>query len=372
MKKLAIVGTHPETREKAPFDDPQYEIWVFNEAPQANWCRRYDAVFQLHKREVYESPNNHVNKTHWGWLQQTHEGKTIWMQAVDERVPASKRYPLEEILEQVPGAKVRWAEHEQAWFDSSGAYALALALYLGYEEIHIYGMDLVSNTEYAYQLPNWNYWVGVANGMGVHLTLHCSQNDFGNGHLYAYEGEIQLERALFSERARELEAAWQRADGEFYKAKDRLDQAIYARKVEKIPELAKACQAAAIAAGEVSGALAEANNYALREDPITAQEFEKRSAAAQRQAEDQRALMYNAGGKVEYIWTVWQQTGRYEAQAQLRLFLNEQMKLAYDMGARAGIYRENNAYMVELNNRITAAGGKRTLKALERAKVVNA
>ena len=81
MNKLAIVGTHPNTRANAPYDDQNFDIWVFNEAPQfypgahpkdadKDWCLRWTGCFQLHEPEVYMSPNNFVDKTHWQWLQQ--------------------------------------------------------------------------------------------------------------------------------------------------------------------------------------------------------------------------------------------------------------------------------------------------------------
>ena len=154
MNRLAIVGTHPDTRALAPFDDEGVDIWVFNEAPRQPWCKRYSASFQIHAPEVYSSPNNWIDKGYWGWLQEPH-GKPVYMQEVDPRVPDSVRYPLKEIVWAIPGAGLRW-------FSSSAAYALALALYQGYRDITLFGMRLVSSTEYAFQLRNFNFWAGVA------------------------------------------------------------------------------------------------------------------------------------------------------------------------------------------------------------------
>ncbi len=356
MRKLAIVGSHPETRGNAPFEDANYDIWVFNEAAQSEWCKRWDAVFQLHRPEVYRSPNNHVNKNHWQWLQQSH-GKTIWMQNVDPMVPDSRKYPLDEIMQKVPGAGMKW-------FDLSTAYALALAMHLGYTEIEIYGMDLVSNTEYTYQLRCWNFWVGVALGAGIDLQLMCCKRDFGNGKLYAYEGEVQIERLFFMQRARELEAQWKDADSKLNRAKDLILDAVAGNRFDEVPVLVVDCQQKAIQAGELSGALAEAENYAAREDPISRQEFEKRSGHGQRDAEDFRAQMYHTGGKVEYVWNAWKFHKNSMAANQLTQFIGQEMKQAFDLGARAGIYKENLLYMMELDARITAAGGEHTLRSL--------
>ena len=103
MKKLAIVGSHPDTRELAPYQDDSYEVWLFNEAPQKpEVYPRWDKSFQMHKPEVYASEHNWVNQDHWNWLQQDHGDKTIWMIERDERVPNSQRYPIEEVRKLVP------------------------------------------------------------------------------------------------------------------------------------------------------------------------------------------------------------------------------------------------------------------------------
>jgi hypothetical protein len=97
LRSLAIVGSHPDSREKAPFDDPNYEIFLFNEAPQKTEIyKRWDTSLQIHKPEVYTSETNWVNKDHWKWLQQDHgPDKRIFMQEADPRVPNSVRYPIE-------------------------------------------------------------------------------------------------------------------------------------------------------------------------------------------------------------------------------------------------------------------------------------
>lgn len=357
MKKLAIVGSHPDTREDAPFDNHDFDIWVFNEAAQNAWCKRWDAVFQLHKPEVYSSPNNMSNKGHWDWLQQDHGSKIIWMQERDDRVPNSQRFPLEELIEHVPGASLKW-------FDASAAFAMALAIFQGYESIEIYGMDLVSNTEYNYQLRCWNFWVGVAFGCGIDVRLMCEKNDFGTGTLYGYDGETQIDREYFVKRVQELESLWKPADWKLHKIKDKTNDAILVFHPDKLPDLVKEYQALALEAGEISGALAEAQNYAERKGPISRQEFEKRSAAAQRDGENLRVLMYHAGGQFEYVYNVWRQTRSQEALNQLRFFLGDEMQKAFDTGGRLGIHRENLHYMMEVDRRVTAAGGGKTLAAL--------
>lgn len=356
MKRLAIVGSHTATRANAPWEDPDYEIWVFNEAPQLSFCKRWDATFQLHKPEVYTSPNNFVKKDHWAWLQKKHAGKKIYMQAADPRVPACARYPFEEICEKVPGAAF-------GWFTSSPSYALALALFLGYTEIDIYGVELSSNTEYSYQLNNWVFWVGVALGMGVQLALHSGEMHF-TGRRYAYEGEVQIDRGYFAARADALEKTSQQAKYALQKASNQIGMAVLERRYDQVGPMCAAVQELALDAGEQDARFSLAKEYAGRPDPIPRQEFERRGAQAREDGEDLRGKMYHDGGKVEYVWNVLKMTGNYEAVKQFRMFLADLAKHAFECGQKMGAWQENMSYMVEIDQRITAAGGEKTLKAL--------
>jgi len=361
-RKLAIVGNHSATRHLAPFDDLEWEIWLFNEAAQKTEVyTRWDGLLQIHGPEVYTSPFNWVNKDHWEWLQQDHgissvtgEPKRIWMQEIDPRVPNSVKYPLEEVLKLTPHKYLR----------SSPALALALAIYLGYEHIRLYGSELTSNTEYAYQAPNYAYWIGFAEGRGIDLELCCWQSEFDQ-RIYGYDGEFDIDREFFRERFSETEQAWKTNDTILKKTKDRIDQAMLQAKFDEVAKLILELESVALTTGETAGSMAEAERYSQRENPISRQEFERRGANAQNEYNQKLQEMYHVGGKVEYLWNVWRQTGRNEALNQLRMFLKEKVTASYDCGAMQGTYRENMMYMQEYDARLTAAGWVRALRQYE-------
>jgi hypothetical protein len=355
MKRLAIVGNHPTNRELIPWDDTDVEIWCFNEAPQKEWVKRWDAVFQLHPQDVYRSPNNFVNKEHWNWLQEA-RGKKIYMQSVDPLVPDSVRYPLEDVLK-LPGGHHRW-------ISSSPAYALALGLLLGYPIIEIYGVELSSNSEYAYQLNNWLFWEGVAEGMGREIRLFSGQVHFA-GKLYGYEGQPTISQSYFQARADELKPIWRENEGGLRRLKQKLEKAYEKNEYDNVATLTMQMQDLMIASGQAAGAMGEAERHGKRTDTIPRQEYEHSAASAQQEGEDLKALMHHSAGKAEYVWNVWKQTGKAEALNQLRFFTKMQLQHAYDMGARHGIYQENLEYINELDARITALGGVRSLAALE-------
>jgi len=349
LRSLAIVGSHPETRELAPYDDPDYEIWLFNEAPmKPEVYKRWDASVQIHIPEVYASTENWVNENYWEWLQQDHGDRKIYMQDVDPRVPNSVRYPLEGVLSLVPYKYLR----------SSPAMALALAIYLGYKKISLYGSELSSNTEYHYQAINYAFWIGFAHGFGVDLDLQCWFQEFDQP-IYGYEGELQISKDYFAERIREHEIEWKAKDSAYQKTKSRLDDAMLESKFDKVGELSLLLENIAVSRGEAMGAMSEAKRYHDRTDHISRQEFERVSAQAQLDGEDAEKLMNHAAGKCEYVWNVWMQTGNLQALDQLRTFLKEKTGRALDMGTQLGIFRENLHYMDEYDRRVTSAVGHR-------------
>lgn len=181
MKKLAIVGAEKSTRHLAPYDDPEYDIWVFNEWANADWCKRWDALIQIHPPADYKAynpkkdPENVKDRDHWGWLKQKH-GKPIYMHNVDPDVPDSVKYPLEGIIE----------KFQTRYFRATICYAIALALYQGYEEIHIWGVELSTHAEFKSQRDCFIFWNGVANGK---IKLHCSKGLF-NKPLYGFEDYV--------------------------------------------------------------------------------------------------------------------------------------------------------------------------------------
>ena len=179
MKQVAIVGKHPATRDTAPWNDPNFDIWIFNESVTQGWVKRWDAVIELHSPRRYRNPQYND----WEWLQQDH-GKLIYMQEADEQVPCSTPYPLDEVCDGIDN--LRYKDEPVMPFKSTVAYAIALALYEGYEQIDLYGIEMEHSSEYHSQQPNFAFWVGVAVGRGVKVNLHCSRGLF-DGPLYAYE-----------------------------------------------------------------------------------------------------------------------------------------------------------------------------------------
>lgn len=343
MRKLAIAGSGGGTRHLAPFDDLDFDIWIFNEAATSEWCKRWDACFQLHKPEIYTGHNT-KDPNHWHWLQQK-RGKPIYMQEADPHVPDAVRYPLDDALK-LSGLR---------YLTSTISYALALAYLQGYEQIDIYGVEM-SFSEYQYQAECYRFWIGFLKGAGVEVNLYSGQTMF-EALLYGYEGNFALGSEYFKERAAILDAEWKSAEKHLQGTLKAIGRAIEKQDGNKIPDLVQTYQTAAMTCGEKAGALAEAERYASFGDRYADRGgFEFAAATAQRDGEAKKILTYSALGKVEYVWNAWMQTKAEQAARQMDALIKQAGQLAYDTGAMLGMYQENVGYILKYDAMATANG----------------
>jgi len=350
VKKLAIVGSGPNTRSNAPFDDPSFDIWVFNEAAQSDWCKRWTACFQMHEPDIYKGHNT-KNSQHWEWLQQKH-GKPIYMQEVDPMVPDSVGFPIQSAL-LLAGVRM---------FPTTFAYMAALAIMQGYEEIRIFGVEL-SASEYQYQANGYLFWFGFLRGrLGTYnvdsAVLYLDNNIF-EVPLYGYEGNLSFGKDYFTARARSLDNEWKSYEKNARNIKKAIERVVEKNEIPKLPDLVQKYQIALQNTGRTAGALAEAERYAAFGDRYADRGgFEFAGATAQRDSEGKRILMYSKVGLIEYLANIYQQTGNPEAGKQLMQQINDYGKLAEAYGAMLGMYQENLSYMVKYDNMIQANGGK--------------
>lgn len=161
--KVALVGFASSYKD-APYDDDAWEIWGLNEAWK--YLPRWDRWFELHKREIFAKEGDRDQAAHVVWLQQQPaDDRPIYMLQRFPDIPASRSFPLQELTEAF------FPDQPAGYWTSSVSYMLALAIAEGFQEIGLYGIDLASETEYAYQRPAAEYLIGVARGMGRTVTI---------------------------------------------------------------------------------------------------------------------------------------------------------------------------------------------------------
>lgn len=345
MKKLAIVGSGSNTRGAAPWADDTFDIWVFNEAANMSWCKRWTAVFQIHPEEIYTGVNT-KDTGHWEWLQKDH-GRPVYMQERDPRVPDSVRFPLEDAL----------ALTGLDYFASTFAYMAALALLQNYELVEIHGIEL-SMSEYEYQAGCWRFWIGVLIGrLGKDRVIIRSGLDLFSSPRYGYEGNFAFGAPYFEERARYLENQWTAADRQLHNLKKAIERAVDNSQADKLQELIIQFRDTALSAGEKAGALFEAQRYAKFGDRFADRGgFEYAAATAQRDGEAKRQMVWHLGGMTEYAWLAWKQTGSRAALAQLMGLIGLLGETSQEVGALLGKYKENLSYVSKYDS-IAKAGG---------------
>lgn len=172
--KVAIVGFAESSRDQAPFDDPTYEIWGLNSL--ARMLPRYDRWFEMHTRAAFEAdPPPFFD--YLGWLRTA--PVPVYMIERQPDMPSSVRYPLEAIVK----------TFGIDYFTSSPSFMVALAMFEGFEEIAVYGIDLIVGREWAYEKPCMEYWLGRAHAMGVLVRIPESSALLRSTHRYGYTTE---------------------------------------------------------------------------------------------------------------------------------------------------------------------------------------
>lgn len=193
MKQTAVIlGMHQGTMGEFDRTRTDCDVIVFNEMVSRGSVPTADYVIQLHKPVVWRSSTNRNDAKHYEWLKST--SIPVLMQDCYEDVPASVKFPLDEIRKEFAGAP--------EYFTSSVAYALAYAIYKRYKRIELYGVEMETNTEYAHQRPGVAYWCGIAIGRGIVIDFHSRQ--FFTSPLYGYDGDITIKLEVFEKRVKDL------------------------------------------------------------------------------------------------------------------------------------------------------------------------
>jgi len=209
LKKVAIVGSASSSAEGAPWKDPEFEIWSLA------WriVERGDRYFDMHKLGPHRKNVQPNYERHLSLL-----NATVYLQEVHPDIPNSVRYPIEDVIQMLSDVDP-YAEGD--YFASSVAFMLALAIYEQFEEIHLYGIDLLTDSEYSHQRPNAEYLIGLARGMGRRVFVPKESAMLKFSYRYGYDdlpsvGALKPE--ILQERLNQYQAKHRHAIAEMYTA----------------------------------------------------------------------------------------------------------------------------------------------------------
>lgn len=238
MRRICLLGVAASGLEKRQLEEipADAEIWVVNEAHRGLGERKADRVFQLHVRNWRESERRYLNDADGGCLpegldpgcfgrNQEHVdylrtcGVPVYGQQVWEDIPTSIRYPVEAVTEAV-GIPLPPSSKTRLWATSSFGYMAALALteHLSESKIsepiqdadgvwgraHIWGrnpkkilseliligieLPLGTQRERVWEWPNFAYYLGLATGLGIKVTLPSTGTSLLSAPHYALGG----------------------------------------------------------------------------------------------------------------------------------------------------------------------------------------
>jgi len=148
--KVAIIGGAPRTRDNAPFDDEDWEIWVLANLSHQH-TKRITRMFQIHD-ELSDDHLKELEEQVMGYIPMT-VGKDFPFKADHIDI-----FPFDEANSLM----------EEGHLTSSISYMMVYAILKGATHISIYGVDMdVDDTEYFKQRPGLYAWVGYARGKGI-------------------------------------------------------------------------------------------------------------------------------------------------------------------------------------------------------------
>lgn len=117
----------------------------------------------------------------WGEQERKDAEKVVALCAVNG-IPyvCLENYPLKEVV----------ARYETDYFSSTVDYAIALALFRGYDDIHLYGVT-ISAADYMALKCGCDFWCGYAKGLGANVTVHGETTVMrtSDGKVYGYDIE---------------------------------------------------------------------------------------------------------------------------------------------------------------------------------------
>ena len=199
--RIALLGAMP-SRTLAPLEDPTWEVWSLNRILPLDVQGRFrsDRWFELHPWSAQddadiawlrENPVPCYTLDSWPWI------------------PHSVRFPVERIHAAFP----------RRYYTCTFAFQIALALIEGVQEIGLWGVDLPlgSPRERTVERACVEYWLGVAEGRGVTITLPEDCTMLWRPWLYGYDYYQEDEHIKA-----ELMALTQRMDLEAHLTKDDL------------------------------------------------------------------------------------------------------------------------------------------------------
>lgn len=194
-KKLYIIGC-ASTKNEVPWDDKDAEYWGVNNLYGVKIPgMHYDRWFEIHN--IWQDPKNgkflRRNMTDFrgqsimDYLNGLAKlNCTVYMQKHwPNLIPYSISYPLDDVIKffMEKGFTIDICRY----LTNTIAYEIVLGIYLGFEEIQVWGVDMSHGSEYEHQKACCEFWLGVALGMGIKVYMPSRADLLKTRFMYGFE-----------------------------------------------------------------------------------------------------------------------------------------------------------------------------------------
>lgn len=211
-KILCLVGT-AFSRHLAPYDNPNAEIWGVGHCILLEDVKRMDKVIETHLPSVYEteiSPFSgkpiicHANKENRLFGREGDVNVVVSQENKRGLINKWEIFPQKYLAGKY---KDLLPPSDQFYATNSIAYMIVWALdkYIednSFDELHLYGIHLETNTEWQFERPCNEYWLGVLTGYALSkgkkgiIYLPPHSDVLRNYHEYGY-ADIEVKRQKY-------------------------------------------------------------------------------------------------------------------------------------------------------------------------------
>lgn len=182
-ERVAIIGC-ASSKDLAPVGDDSWEFWgvnnLFLSMPKVKWSRWF---------EIHEFTRDAAG----GWLRR---GKTdfrgqpvgeyvkglaqlkcpVYMQRHWPEIPNSIPYPIGEVTKRFG-----------RYLTNTVSIEMCIAILEGFKEMGIWGVDMAVSGEYHHQRPSCEYFLGLAAGLGIKITIPDEADLLKTRFIYGFE-----------------------------------------------------------------------------------------------------------------------------------------------------------------------------------------
>ena len=238
-RKVALVG-FTISREDAPYDDPEWAVAGCNnlhaQPGMDGLWQKCDAWYDLHDLgtitgdDIADPGQKAAAVAHLQWLREGHKPCFVMPNARQPDWSAAIPFPRDEIL--------AWADAiglaGQRYFTNSVSWMIAHCIWehvnAGTDqgrggEIALFGIDMAQTTEYGSQRPSCEYWLGIAEGLGIKVTVSERADLLKCAFLYGNEDGSEFTKKMRS-RVSEIDKRMEEANNYAQHLRNELEKTV--------------------------------------------------------------------------------------------------------------------------------------------------